>query len=335
MEQRILGKTGLPVSVIGIGGWQLAGPVTIDGRPDGYPDIGRDAAVRLIRTAGELGVNYVDTAPIYGDGEGERRVGAALAGQRERWVVATKFGMSRGERGQRVRDAGASAIRPALEASLRRLNSDYVDVYMFHSPPSAEQIDAAMGELVRLKEHGLIRHAGVSTADAGLASRLSAAGVAVVLYPCSLLTDLPEMRATIQRERLGGVARGVFERGRLRDAAAGAATPQFAPDDIRALDEASRRSRCATFDDIAAAAGGVAALAVRYVLDSPEVHAIAIGGRRIEQFRAAAAAAALPPLSAALRRMALERGRRAAGGGLGARLRGWARSLAGRLAGST
>lgn len=331
MEQRILGKTGLRVSVVGLGGWQLAGPVTIDGRPDGYPDVGRDAAVRLIRAAGDLGINYVDTAPIYGDGEGERRIGAAIAGQRARWVIATKFGMWRGEQGQRVRDVRAGAIRPALEASLRRLNTDHVDVYLFHSPPSADQIDDAMGALRQLQTRGMIRHVGVSTADAGLAARLSAAGVAVVLYPSSLLTDLPDMRATIQRERLGGVARGVFERGRLRDR--DSASKRFAADDIRSLDETSRGSRCDAFDDIAAAVGGVAALAVRYVLDSPEVHTIVIGGRRIERFREAAAAAALPPLGDEIRRQAFERGRRVAGRGFGDRLRGWARALAGKLTG--
>jgi len=132
VEYRTLGRTGLRVCVLGVGTWQLAGPVAIDGRPDGYADPGREHVVRLIRSLGELGINLIDTSPVYGDGEGERRVGEAIHDRRDAWVVVTKFGLARGSAGEAVLTAKPSEIRSWLEGSLRRLSTSYVDVYLIH-----------------------------------------------------------------------------------------------------------------------------------------------------------------------------------------------------------
>ncbi len=91
MNRRALGKTDLRVSEIGVGAWQLGGPLVLDGKADGHPELGREYCVRLIREAGELGLNFIDTAEQYGNGESERRVGEALEGRRCEWVVGTKF----------------------------------------------------------------------------------------------------------------------------------------------------------------------------------------------------------------------------------------------------
>ena len=125
MEHRILGRTGLAVSPICIGAWQLAGPLFFDGKPDGHPDPGKENVLRLIRELGERGVNCIDTAEQYGGGESERRVGEAIAGQRDRWILSTKFGYRVGPNGTRIDDSSPGTIMPSLEGSLRRLRSPY------------------------------------------------------------------------------------------------------------------------------------------------------------------------------------------------------------------
>ena len=112
MERRELGHTGLMVSPICIGAWQLAGPLTLDGEPDGHPDPARGHVLRLIRQLGDEGVNCIDTAEQYGDGESERRVGAAVAGCRDEWIISTKFGYRVGPGG--TRSDGASAVRARI-----------------------------------------------------------------------------------------------------------------------------------------------------------------------------------------------------------------------------
>jgi len=105
MKYRELGKTGLQVSEIGVGAWQLGGPLLLDGKADGHPELGRDFCINLIRQCGDLGINFVDTAEQYGNGESERRVGVALKGRRGQWIISTKFGNQVGPNGERLRDA--------------------------------------------------------------------------------------------------------------------------------------------------------------------------------------------------------------------------------------
>ena len=125
MRYRILGKTGIRVSEIGVGAWQLGGPLILDGKMDGHPDVGKQNATDLIRQcSSELGINFIDTAEQYGAGESERRVGEALAGQRDRWIISTKFGMQVGDvqiqpdgtpSGKRVNDVSASRVPLSLK----------------------------------------------------------------------------------------------------------------------------------------------------------------------------------------------------------------------------
>ena len=92
MQQNKLGPTGLNVSPLSIGAWQLGGPLAFDGKPDGHPDPGKQNVIRMIQELGDLGINAIDTAEQYSDGESERRVGEAIAADRDRWIVSTKFG---------------------------------------------------------------------------------------------------------------------------------------------------------------------------------------------------------------------------------------------------
>ena len=168
MEYRILGRTGLAVSPITIGTWQLAGPLFFGGKPDGHPDPGKDYVLRLIRELGERGINSIDTAEQYGNGESERRVGEAIQGRRDRWIVSTKFGYRVAPDGTRVDDSGPDTIMSSLEGSLRRLRTDYIDIYLFHCAPRLADLDTSRNVLEQAKAQGKIRYSGISTGNVEL-----------------------------------------------------------------------------------------------------------------------------------------------------------------------
>lgn len=305
MEYRVLGRTGLQVSVIGIGSWQLSGPVTVDGYPDGFPEIGADAAVALMHALGARGVNLIDVAPIYGGGEGERRVGLALRGQRDRWLVSTKFGMDVDGRGRRRIDLTAPAIRRDLEGSLRRLGTDHVDLYLFHAEPQQAATDACLEELDRLKAAGKIRFAGISSDHARTLARLAATGrIDVAMFAHCLARDPRAAIECSSAAEMGMVKRGVLAGGLLAGSTV-ASTRRYSENDIRRNAFPVGLARCfAPFDDLVPAGLSMANFAVRYVLDCADTHCIVFGGRTLEQYEAALKAVALPPLGDAVHAVA-------------------------------
>ena len=297
MEYRTLGRSGLRVSVLGVGTWQLSGPLTIEGRPDGYPEVGRDRAVALIRDLGELGINLIDTAPIYGDGEAERRVGEAIRDRRDRWVVVTKFGLARGPRGEAVMTAKPAEIRSWLEASLRRLATTHVDVYLIHHSRVAPDLEPTVRALEDLKRAGMIRASGVSSDDVTLLHELERiAPIDVVMFSDSLLRRPTKIYEVLRRQRAGGLVRGVFEQGRL--GRGWLSTPRFDDEDFRSCAaDAADFTRYAHLDGAARSCGlTLAQLAVRWVLDLEYSHSIVLGSTTLERYMEAIEAVALPPL---------------------------------------
>ncbi len=160
MKYRVLGKTGIRVSEVGFGAWAIGGPVDLFGIPVGWGKVeDRDSAAALQRAL-ELGVNFFDTADVYGSGHSEELIGHCLEGKE--CVVATKVGNARTEKGA-VKDFSIPHIRASLEGSLRRLRRDSVDVYQLHNPPpEVWQADEAFALLDQLKSEGKIRARGVS-----------------------------------------------------------------------------------------------------------------------------------------------------------------------------
>jgi aryl-alcohol dehydrogenase-like predicted oxidoreductase len=151
MEQRALGRTGLSVSALGFGCGNVGGLMIRGSRAD---------RERAVARAVELGINYFDTAPSYGDGESEWNLGAALRAVRAPVVVGTKFRLEPGD----LADAGR-AIPQALEASLRRLGRASVDLFQLHnpvgaSPTAAQVLDVVVPALERLREQGKVRFYG-------------------------------------------------------------------------------------------------------------------------------------------------------------------------------
>lgn len=135
------------------------------------------ASIRVVHAALDSGINFFDTADVYGFGESEQHLGAALKGRRDQAVVLTKFGSPASPEHPEHHGASPEHVRRAIEASLRRLQMDYVDVYMLHQPDRSTPIDATLEALDSLISEGKVRaiassnFAGWQVADADWTSR--------------------------------------------------------------------------------------------------------------------------------------------------------------------
>jgi len=149
MRYRRLGNSGLKVSVVGLGCNNF-------GRR-----LDRAATARVVHTAIDCGITLFDTADVYGNGESEEYVGAAVADRRDRVIIATKFA---GQMGDGPMDRGGSRghIRAAVEASLTRLGTDYIDLYQIHSPDRDTPLDETLSTLNDLVSEGTVRYIGCS-----------------------------------------------------------------------------------------------------------------------------------------------------------------------------
>lgn len=161
MKYRILGKTGLRVSVVGLGTWQFGGEWGVR-----YTS---DLVEPIFAAARDLGINLIDTAECYGDHLSERLIGEAIGSDREQWVLATKFGHKFHGNFDRSEPRGPDDVMAQLEASLRALKTDYVDLYQYHSWKSLSQFldDDVRAVLERAKEQGKVRHIGNSVPAGG------------------------------------------------------------------------------------------------------------------------------------------------------------------------
>ncbi|HWP34007.1 MAG TPA: aldo/keto reductase, partial [Thermodesulfobacteriota bacterium] len=152
MERRRFGQTDLEVAPIGLGCWGVSGD---------WGPVDRAEALATLRRAFDLGVTFFDTADMYGRGRSEELIREALGPRRREVVIATKGGMNFYE-GERHLDFRPTYIEFALRESLRRLGTDYVDLYQLHNPEPRHLTDELFALLERLKASGAIRYYGVS-----------------------------------------------------------------------------------------------------------------------------------------------------------------------------
>lgn len=232
MKYRTLGKTGLQVSEIGFGAWAIGGPVDLFGIPIGWGQVDDKDSRAAIHRALELGINFFDTADVYGGGHSEDLIGECLAGKDA--IIATKAGNRRSETGP-VKDFSEKHIRASLEMSLRRLRRDSVDVYQFHNPPPA--VLAAREPfhvLDSLKAEGKIRVRGVSVARPEEGVQLIREGkVDCIQVLFNILNQEParELIPLAEKEGVGIIARVPLASGLLTGKFA--ANHQFPEDDNR------------------------------------------------------------------------------------------------------
>lgn len=223
--QRILGRSGLEVSAMGLGCWAIGGPWDwreADGRkrPTGWGTVDDDESIRAIHCALDHGINFFDTAANYGTGHSEQILARALAGKRDQVVIATKFGYNVNEAEKYVmdrRDDHLAYVRLECEASLRRLNTDVIDLYQLHvGDYPAENIPAMLEVLESLVKDGKIRYYGWST-NSALNARRFAEGehCAAIQHDLNVILDASHMLKLCEAKNLASVNRSPLARGAL------------------------------------------------------------------------------------------------------------------------
>ncbi len=217
MFKRRLGRSG-KVSTMGLGCWAIGGPWTYDGREVGWGKVDDDESTRAIHKALDMGITFFDTADCYGCGHSERILGRALQGRRDQVVIATKFGRLFDEETRQGAgwDTSPEYIRRACESSLRRLDTDYIDLYQFHwgdYEGDAIEVREVLEELVA---EGKIRAYGWST-DLVDRARIFVEGehCASVQHALNVFTDAPEMLALCEEYDMGSVNKRPLLRGIL------------------------------------------------------------------------------------------------------------------------
>ena len=219
INSRTLGRSGIEVSPMGLGCWAIGGPFWSGETPLGWGQVDDEESIRAIQAGLDLGVTLFDTANVYGAGHSERVLGRALDGIRSRVVIATKFNAVFDESTRQVTgsDTTPAGIRSACEASLQRLNTDYIDLYQFHDngyPP--EKAAPVRDTLEQLVKAGKIRTYGWST-DFPERVEVFAQGpmCAAVQLQLNVLDDNPAVLALCEKYNLAALNRGPLAMGLL------------------------------------------------------------------------------------------------------------------------
>ena len=185
MQTRKFGKTDMETTPIGFGSWAVGG----SGWAAGWGPQDDEESVGAIRRALELGVNWIDTAAVYGLGHSEEIVARALEGVSERPYVFTKCSMVWDENGEIGHSIKAESVKRECENSLRRLRTDAIDLYQIHWPNPDEEIEEGWSAMAELKAEGKVRHIGVSNFDVGQMKRAQEiASVESLQPPYSMLS---------------------------------------------------------------------------------------------------------------------------------------------------
>ena len=299
MRYRRLGRTGLSVSLVGVGTWQLGG--------EWGKDFTQAEADAMLDRAAELGMNLVDTAECYGDHVSERLVGKAIARSRDSWVVATKFGHRYLRDGRRRDEWGVAEVTAQLDRSLRALDTDRIDVYQFHSGGDAVFDDDGLWEaLAAQRDAGKIRYLGVSVGDnraAYQAKRAGELGIDVVQVVYSRLDTEPEADlfpacqehdlGVIAREAMaGGLLSGKYPPGTRFTDPADTRSGRDEAEVERRLREVARIREAEVPEDV-----DMATWSLAWVLRHPAVTTVIPGCKSVAQVEANARAAALAPES--------------------------------------
>jgi aryl-alcohol dehydrogenase-like predicted oxidoreductase len=284
-----LGATGIEISRVGYGAWAIGGA----GWWHAWGDQDDEQSIAAIRRAVELGINWVDTAPIYGLGHSEEVVGRALQGLDDRPYVFTKASLYEKD-GAVAHSLKRESIRREVEASLTRLQLDAIDVYQIHWPDPDEDVEEAWATFAELKSEGLVRHIGVSNFDVSQLQRAQAiAPVETLQPPYSLIersiedeilpfADQADIGVVIYSPMQSGLLSGAMTAERivaLPDNDWRKHDPRFQePELSRHLALVDRLRRVAERHDTTPGA-----IAVAWTLTNPAVDGAIVGFRRADQ----------------------------------------------------
>lgn len=298
MQYRVLGATGLNVSVIGVGTWQFGG--------EWGKTFAQSEVDSMFDAAREVGITLIDTAECYGDHESERLIGAAIERDRSKWVLATKFGHKYTGVFQRTEPRAPKDVIEQCEASLRALRTDYIDLYQYHSwGDDVFFAQDVLATLHTLRDEGKIRHIGNSVSNNQNVKQVEAStrmGIEAVQIVYNRLDREPESTTfpLCAEQNLGVLARVPLASGYL----SGKYKPghEFAPADTRSRrNPADRDRRLNLVLEIAKTEvpPGVEMgnWALAWCLQHPAVHCVIPGCMTAEQVRRNAAAANLAGLA--------------------------------------
>lgn len=301
MEKRPLGaRTGLSVSVIGLGLWAAGG--------DEWGTSEDRASLDAVEAALEAGVNFFDTADVYGSGHSEELLGQAMRGRRDEFIVATKIGwIDYDDEADRSRYDDVASLVEGVKSSLKRLGTDHVEVIQCHIDHPEPNTPVFIEGFRKLKEDGIVTAWGVSTSDLEHLRQFNADGDCDVLQ-----TDYSILNRTAEREifpycqehGIGVIVRGPLAMGLLTGKYSASDTfpegdfrrawieePEQKEQFLRDLEVADRLREVVPEDE------SMAQFALRFAMSNPAVSTVIPGARNERQARANAQAALEPLLS--------------------------------------
>ncbi len=286
MQTRRLGNTDLDLTVIGLGTWAIGGSWQF-----GWGDQNDDDSIAAINEAMDCGINWIDTAPIYGCGDSEMRVGKALKGMSAKPFIATKCSLLWNDKREKYDCLEPKSIIKECEDSLRRLAVEVIDLYQMHWPIPDEQIEAGWEAMAALQKQGKVRYIGASNFIMSHLERVSTICHASSLQPpynmvCRDIED--ELLPYCKANDIGVICYSPMRMGLLSGAFSKERMERLASDDVRHLDENFNGQRfeinlelIEQLKEIAQQSGiTVAQLAISWVLKADGVTAAIVGARK-------------------------------------------------------
>lgn len=300
IEKRVLGKSGIEVTKIGIGLWAIGG--------DAWGETQDRESLDVISAALDIGINFFDTADVYGDGHSERLLGQAMKGRREKFIVATKIGWRGFNEEQQVSAYDSiEKLIAGVESNLERLNTDYVDLIQCHIDFRDPNMEIFVEGFQKLQKEGKVRAYGVSTSDFDYLQAFNADNqTAALQIDYSILNRTPEKEIfpyTIEKD-LGVLVRGPLAMGILTGKFS--KDTQFEDGDFRQNWIENEDEHQIFLNDLEkveelkplAIGRSLAQLAIQFTMQHPAVTVAIPGAKRISQLKENVKAALLPPLTA-------------------------------------
>jgi len=300
IERRVLGKSGIEVPVVSVGLWAIGG--------DQWGPTEDQESLNVIDRALDLGVNFFDTADVYGGGHSEELLGQSMKGRRDQFIVATKIGWMNydDQRGCSAYDTPEKLIA-GVESNLRRLDTDYIDIIQYHVDFQEPSMEAVVEGFQRLQTDGKIRGYGVSTSNFEYLQAFNHDNKASVLQiDYSILHRFPEKEIFpyCQEKNLGILVRGPLAMGILT----GKFTPEttFPEGDFRRRWHENEDEYKVFLQDLEkveqlralAQDRSLAQLALQFAITHPAVTCVIPGAKTVRQLEENTAAGTMPPLSA-------------------------------------
>lgn len=288
MKKRQLGTSDLFVSEIGLGCMSLG--------------TDQKKAQAVIDAALEEGVNYFDTADLYDFGENEQIVGQALKNVRNQVIIATKAGNRWTEaKDSWTWDPSKGYIKEAVKQSLKRLNTDYIDLYQLHGGTIEDNIEQTIEAFEELKTEGFIRHYGISSIRPNVIREyIDKSNIVSVMMQYSILDRRAEEEAIplLQENRISVVTRGTVAKGLLSDSMLNKASQSIKKNGYLDYSFDELQEILPELKEKLASSRSLAEVAIQYNLAQPAVASIVAGASSPEQIRENARAASSQPLSA-------------------------------------